>query len=480
VLGYSLYLYHILLNQEDVIVHLLIAGILCGGGIFVFLVTKLSLRSYLKIENVALHAKHNALHDSLTGLPNRQNFLDQLFQNVSDGIPFTLLSIDLNNFKQVNDALGHYHGDQLLVAVVKEIEKKLINLCLLYRMGGDEFTVILEQSAGLDHEDIVQRIHQALDEPFLVKGHAIDASVSIGASNFPENSSSIDILLQQADVAMYASKAAKLPCVFYNEALNKGAAMQLDISSRLRTALATEQFELYYQPILGSDAERIHGAEVLIRWPQPDGSFIRPDVFIPIAEQSGLVGQITAWVIEKLLSDIEILDRQGFSGSLHINLSAKDLHTDALFILIKRLLAQYQFDPNRLVFEITESAMMTDLDSAKSMMLKLANEGFTFSIDDFGTGFSSLSLLRELPVSQIKIDKSFVNDMDTGQTDHAIVKSAIYLAKNLGCTVVAEGVESQMVEQALLDMSCDYFQGFLYSQPMPLAQLVQHASFQQG
>jgi len=470
IIGYSGFLYFLLFYYEPAIIHLVMATILLFGGIFVFMVIRISFNSYENIVQVAEQTEYNALHDSLTGLPNRKHFLNMLLHNIDEAIPFTLFSLDLNHFQQVNYTLGHYYGDQLLVAIAKRLKKQLVADCTLFRTGGDEFTVILTSD---EHCKLIKRIHSAFNDSYQLMHYSIESSISIGAAKFPEDSTDIEVLLQHADVAMYASKVTRQPCVFYIEALSKDASQQLEISGRLRAALASNEFELYFQPILVAHSGNIHGAETLIRWPQPDGSFISPETFITIAEKSGLITQITEWVIQETIYNLKRLDEQGFTGNLHINLSAKDLHSEALFTLLEKKLNNNEVTADRLILEITESTMMTDLTSAKKMMFRLADLGFIFSIDDFGTGFSSLSLLRELPIQQIKIDRSFVQKIDSEKTDHAIVESAIYLAKNLGCSVVAEGVENALVEAALVKLDCDYLQGYYFSKPVPLTEFIQ-------
>lgn len=477
ILGYSGFIYYLISHYDFAIIHSVIASILLLGGVFVYMVIRISLDNYENTVSIAKRTEYNALHDTLTGLPNRKHFLNVLFKNTNQSTSFTLFSLDLNNFKQVNDALGYYYGDKLLAAIAKRIEKKLANLYTIFRTGGDRFALVLEESDHLGHSDTIDRIHSAFTESYQIMGYSIESSVNIGATKYPEDSTNIDSLLQYANLAVYTSKLTRNRCVFYTQELNKNTTQQLEISGRLREALALKEFDLYFQPIVMASTSKIHGAETLIRWPQADGSFISPEVFIPIAEKSGLIIQITEWVIEEAIANLKRLDEQGFTGCLHVNLSAKDLQSEALFNLLIKKLNNKEVSSQRLVLEITESTMMTDLNRAKNMMFRLAKHGFTFSIDDFGTGFSSLSLLRELPIQQIKIDRSFVHKMDCATTDYAIVKSSIYLAKNLGCSVVAEGIENQRVETALINLNCDYLQGYYYSKPIPLTQFINNYCF---
>jgi diguanylate cyclase (GGDEF)-like protein len=473
-LGYQGFIYYLLFHFQHFIIYPAFSLIFCLGGLFVFMVTKLSIDSYKKIIDIAKETEYKSLHDSLTGLPNRKHFLKEISSLIANATPFTLFSLDLNNFKQVNDALGHYYGDKLLIEIAQNISYKLDRMTVIFRTGGDEFMVILKDSDDVFYSDIIERIHSAFNDTYQIMHYSIESSVSVGATKFPNDSNNLDTLIKYVDLAMYVSKKTKSKCVFYRDELNEDAAEKLAICGRLRNAIATNEFQIYFQPLLECHSKKLHGAEVLIRWPQLDGSFIAPDIFIPIAEKAGLIQSITLWVIDNAIIQLASLDKNGFNGVLHINLSAKDLHTESLFDLLINQLEKHPLLAERLIFEVTESAMMLDLTCSKKMMLRLSEYGFTFSIDDFGTGFSSLSLLRELPIDQIKIDRSFVQHMDSAITDHAIVNSAIFLAKNLGCTVVAEGVENSALESELELLNCDYLQGYYYSEPIPLTAFIEH------
>lgn len=467
-IGYSGFAYYLIFHYHYHIIHIVFATILLLGGLFVFMVTRLSIDSYKNIISIVEETEYKSLHDSLTGLPNRKHFLKIISDHITQSRPFILFSLNLNNFKQVNDALGHYYGDKLLIEIALKIANKLNNLSVIFRTGGDEFMILLEDNENVFHSDIIDRVHSAFNETYRLMHYNIESSVSIGATKFPEDSNNLDTLLQYVDLAMYTSKTTKNRCVFYRKELNEDATEILEICGRLRKAIKAKEFDLYFQPIFISGNNKLHGAEALIRWPQKDGSFIAPDIFIPIAEKAGLIKNITKWVVQEAIINLKELEDKGFTGSLHINLSAKDLHSESLFNLLVSHIKRKTISADKLVLEITESAMMLDLASNKQMMQRLAEQGFTFSIDDFGTGFSSLSLLRELPIQQIKIDRSFVQNMDTIKTDHAIVDSAIYLANSLDCSVVAEGVENSHLEAALVKLNCHYLQGYHYCKPITL------------
>lgn len=467
IVGYSSILSLLWFSEEESIIYLVLSIILFSGGVFVVLVTNFSFHSILKIEKVMFYERHNALHDSLTQLPNRKYFQETLECYIKKNKIFTLLSIDLNNFKQVNDLLGHRCGDLLLIAISNALSTRLFDNIPIFRIGGDEFIIILD-TTKMSAKKVVNKIDNILQEPFQILSYSIYADLSIGACVYEGGNQSLGELLKQADIAMYEAKRTQERLVFYSKELNETAINKLEISSRLKQALKENEFELWYQPIIGLAEEDVHGAEVLVRWPQKDGTYLSPEKFINIAEQSTLILDITRWILNRVVADCFTLDKQGFNGVLHINLSAKDLQDNSFYLLVKDLVDSNLIVPDNLIFEVTESAMMKYLNTTKRMMKKISALGFKFSIDDFGTGYSSLYLLKELPINQIKIDRSFVTYSIDNPADYAIVKSTIYLAKNLGCTVVAEGIENQETHTLLAQLKCDYLQGFYYSKPLPL------------
>jgi len=278
-------------------------------------------------------------------------------------------------------------------------------------------------------------------------------------------------LVRFADLAMYEAKNNNQTLIFYHDELSEKESNFLLMTNKIQMAIEQGEFMLFYQPVVCAKSGEEHGLEVLLRWPQPDGSYLSPEYFIKIAERSTLILSLTKWVIIEALNNLNNLYKAGFKGMLHINLSAQDLKSHEFFKYICSLHEKDPFISNIIIFEITESAMMTDICSAREMILALTKKGFQFSIDDFGTGFSSLSLLRELSITQIKIDRSFVNGMLTQKADYAIVKSIIFLAEQLSCSVVAEGVENHQIEQALIGLNCDFVQGFYYSHPLPIESL---------
>ncbi|MDP5254468.1 MULTISPECIES: bifunctional diguanylate cyclase/phosphodiesterase [unclassified Vibrio] len=453
--------------------YLVFALIMFLGGVFACLITGLSRTSLDKISQSAEQAYFHAHHDSLTGLKNRKAFIDDTNKLIDENGAFVLLLIDLNQFKQINDGLGHYFGDKVLSIIADRLSAQLKPGCMLYRMGGDEFTLVWRdelEKTPFSLEQLIDAIHVSLAPSILVEDHSFTIGASIGISCFPHCSQTLEQLLQRADIAMYHSKRQHLPYAIFNEALEQGVKQRLEIAAKIKQALKNDEFELYFQPLVCMKSQTIEGAELLIRWPQPDGTFIGPDIFIPIAEQTDMIGDITTWVLGRCLRDQTWLAERGFKGILHFNLSAKDLHQPKLVEQLSQAIAQYpEMVAQHLILEVTESDMMTDVEQVTLHMNHLAKLGFTFSIDDFGTGYSSLSLLRKLPVSQLKIDRSFVQNMLNNHADRSIVESVIYLAKALGFSVVAEGVETLEASQQLMQLGCDFQQGYYFSPAVPKA-----------
>lgn len=464
--AYASSIVYILLADEFITAHFAHAALLCGGGGFVYLVTRFTLSSIQAQE-------YQASHDRITDLQNRHSFVQSVQALVNDDIPFYIMLIDLNGFKQFNSAFGHPFGDALLTKVGEHFSANLSDECRLFRIGGDEFAILGKKKGIIQIEKDVAAVQQWLKKSIEVRGQNVRISASIGVSAYPEHSENVHELVQQAEQAMYACKNSNSHWNLYSEALNDNVIEHLAIAQKLQHAIENNEFQLFYQPIITADDSSVHGAEVLIRWRQSDGSYISPEKFIPIAEQSTLIHDITCWVIARALEDLQVLDKHGFSGTLHINLSAKDLHSGTLLKCLEESAASHQVEAQRLVFEVTESAMLTDVENAIEVMTRLSALGYSFSLDDFGTGFSSFSLLRDLPLSQIKIDRSFVMSMSANQSNQSIVSSMVFLARALDFSVVAEGVEDEPAVQSLTEMRCDYLQGYYFSKPLPLSQFVQ-------
>lgn len=478
IVGYLGVFYYLCQQEISNNVDLIVSLIMMAGGFFVFLVTRLSLRSMVKLEVLAKAERKNSLHDNLTGLPNRKYLMESLQTFVDKEQAFSLLLLDLNRFKQINDALGHYYGDLLLIEIGKRVGSALCDDAQLFRLGGDEFALTLINSDATKIKRIVEVVHHCFDEIFEIENYELSVSASIGATHFPEDGRDIGTLLQQSDLAMYDSKKTSSLFTEYDKSLQSGAAEKVNIATLLKEAIELEQFELWYQPIIDLKTGAIHGAEALLRWPRPDGSFIPPDKFIKIAEQSALITRITDWVMYKVSQDLAYFKSQGLDLCIHVNISVKDLQDILIVPKVRKIIEKHAIQANQLMLEITESAMMTDIAQVKSSMEQISEVGLVFSVDDFGTGYSSLALLRDLPVGQIKIDRSFIQNMASNSADLAIVKSTLFLAQNLGCNVVAEGVEDKETALMLKDLGCDFVQGFYYCRPQNIHDTVNYL-FQQ-
>ncbi|MBB1384803.1 bifunctional diguanylate cyclase/phosphodiesterase [Pseudoalteromonas sp. SG45-5] len=466
IFGYWWVLYYFVNNDVNEPIALSVSVILLGGGAFVYLVIRLSLKSILEIERSAEHQRFLAEHDSLTNLPNRKKFFKVVNKKIECNEPFILLLIDLSNFKRVNDAYGNSFGDSLLCLFSKVLSQYLSEFAKLYRIGGDEFAVVLNAVSQHAYINCIRLINDAIANPFSIHEQSIRVYLKIGVSDYPKDSMQTNELFKQADLALHEAKKTQQQVVNYFSDLSARADDLFNMSTKIKRALKNQEFELFLQPIFASKHDDMHGAEVLIRWPQNDGTFISPDIFIKTAEQTGQILAISKWVVLETIQHLKKLKKAGFKGSLHVNLSTRDLESLDFYEFIEPLI---NLDPTLsdfIMFEITEGAMMTNLDTARSMMYKLNAHGFEFSIDDFGTGFSSLSLLRELPISQIKIDQSFIKGMLSQSADHAIVESTLFLANRLNCKVVAEGIENEYLQEALTSMNCDYLQGYYYSKPI--------------
>ncbi|WP_246262358.1 putative bifunctional diguanylate cyclase/phosphodiesterase [Aromatoleum evansii] len=422
--------------------------------------------------------KSMALQDALTGLPNRALFNERLQQAIGLarrlGQPVSVLLIDLNRFKEVNDTLGHHVGDRLLCEVAERLRTVLVRASdTPARLGGDEFAVLLPTASEAMAEATARRILQAFEAPVVVEGRQLDVGGSIGIATFPEHGDDPVVLMSRADAAMYVAKRKRMGCAVYDvgfdaEAINQG---RLSLTGELRQAVEENQFVLYYQPRLDLAGEAITGVEALVRWQHPVRGFVPPDQFIPFAEQTGSIREITQWVTDRAFEQCARWRSAGLAIDVSINLSARDLLGHELPQRFGELLARHGAAPQWFLLEITESAIVDDPVRALETVTRLHEMGFRMSIDDFGTGYSSLSQLKRLPVAELKIDKSFVMDMASDPDDMTIVRSVIDLAHNMGLSVVAEGVETEEVRGLLYKMGCDYLQGYHICRPLPAESL---------
>lgn len=437
-----------------------------AGGVRVVFVRDITER---KRQERAL--RHQATHDALTGLPNRFRLHETLARAIGEARrsrgTLAVLLLDLDHFKEINDSLGHPIGDILLRGVGRRLREALRPGDSIARLGGDEFAAVLpgadEETASL----VADRLDAALQDPFRLEGLSLEVDTSVGIAVYPKHGTGSHELLQRADVAMYVAKRGRRGSAVYRPEDDYTSVRALALNGELRRAIDDDCLALYFQPKIGSASGAVAGAEALVRWDHPEHGVLPPDEFIGLAEHSGLIRPLTRWVLEHAVRAAAAWRRDGFDLTVAVNLSARNLLEPDLPSTIARLLGEHELPPSRLRLEITEGLIMDDPERALEIVTRLDQSGIGIAIDDFGTGYSSLAYLKRLPVEEIKIDKSFVLEMDRDPDDAVIVRSTIGLAHELGLRVVAEGVETEDVWKTLVEMGCDYGQGYLFSKPVP-------------
>ena len=417
--------------------------------------------------------RHEALHDSLTGLANRTLFLQRVgdlgaARDRGDQRLAAVMLMDLDRFKEVNDTLGHHNGDLLLREVANRIVATLRHEDTVARLGGDEFAILLPHLTSVDQAlSSAQRIVEALHQSFSLDQLSVDVGASIGIAISPADGDDAATLLQRADVAMYEAKGASHPVMLYSPERDNYSPKRLTMATELRQALADGDIVVYHQPKARLSDGVIIGTEALVRWRHPQQGLIGPDEFIPVAEQTGLIEPLTFYVLKSALEQCRQWNDAGHDIGVAVNLSVRSLLDPELSSRVESVLAETGVSGSRLTLEITESGVMADPNRAIAMLERLAATGVKLSVDDFGTGYSSLSYLRRLPVHEVKVDRSFVFRMATDPSDATIVQSIIELGHNLGLRTVAEGVEDQISWELLRGMGCDVAQGYLLSKPVP-------------
>jgi diguanylate cyclase (GGDEF)-like protein/PAS domain S-box-containing protein len=428
-----------------------------------------------------------AYHDSLTGLPNRVLFEEMLAGAIARArrhdLGVGVIFLDLDNFKLVNDSLGHQAGDQLLTELAGRLQMCTRETDLVARLGGDEFLLLLsdlERGSGSVHQDdlsmqvaesIAMRVHEALREPFHLGGAEFYASASLGISLFPRDSLDAPSLLKNADAAMYESKrnAPGGHMVFSSD--DDDPMERLSLSTRLRRAVESQHWVLHYQPIMDLGEDRVMGVEALIRWDDPNSGIVPPGEFIPLAEEMGLIDAVGDWVVDEIASQHRAWCEDGLDLQVSFNLSPRQLSSPNLAEHILEKLRAGGLDPSRVMVEITESTAMADPDRTQRILTELRMWGLTLAIDDFGTGYSSLARLKHMPVQVLKIDRSFVRDVNSDRELAGMVRAMIQLAQSLGMTPLAEGVETKGERDFLRANGCRLAQGFLFSRPVPPSEI---------
>jgi diguanylate cyclase (GGDEF)-like protein len=414
-----------------------------------------------------------AEHDVLTELPNRTLFHRRAGAAIAAARESrgsaAIAIIDLDRFKDVNDTLGHHNGDGLLTQIAARLSSSMRLGDTIARLGGDEFGVVLP--GVRDAEPILRRLRQSIDAEVDVAGLPLSVQASIGFVIAPDDGADVDELMQRADVAMYAAKARHAGVMRYDRAHDHYDATSLTLVSELRRAIVEGQLVLHYQPQATIDDGRVCAVEALVRWEHPVHGLLRPDRFMPLAEQTDVIDELTRWVLRAALDEVERLGAAGAALTVAVNVSARNLSRRSFSGEVIEALAGAGVSPDRLVIEVTETALMADPDHAKAVLTQLADHGARISIDDFGQGQTSLGYLSALPIRELKIDRGFVTDMDSNAGHAAIVQSIIDLGHNLGLTVVGEGVETNDVLSCLHSACCDVAQGFLLARPMPAQDL---------
>ncbi len=419
--------------------------------------------------------EYQALHDSLTGLPNRVLLQDRLehaiAQTLREQRNLAFFLMDLDRFKEINDTLGHHIGDRLLQEAAKRIHSVLRKADTVARLGGDEFAVLLPSTDQKHAKIVCKKIIDAINQPFTLENLCLRIGVSIGVVMCPEHGEDTTTLLQRADVAMYAAKKAGIGFSFYKPQEDEHSISRLGLVGELRDAVEKNQLELCYQPMVDFRTGKINAAEALVRWNHPTLGQIKPDEFIPLAEQSGVIRDLTMWVLHHALLQWSQWHQDGIELQLSLNMSVRVLQDKELPAKVQRLIEHHGISPSWVTLEITESAIMSDPATARRVMRRLSEMGLKISIDDFGTGYSSLAYLKQLPVNTVKIDKSFITQMDMNENDAVIVRATIDLAHNLGLKVVAEGIETEDVWDLLEMLGCDVAQGYLIRHPVSAPEL---------
>jgi len=426
---------------------------------------------------------HQALHDALTGLPNRvllNDRLEQAIQGASRGecpLALALLVLDLDRFKDVNDTLGHHVGDLLLTELGRRLVGTIRKTDTIARLGGDEFAVVLPAVSDLQRaQRVSSRMLRAIQEPFQLNGLSIEVGACIGIALFPDHAQEKETLLRCADVAMYEAKTGPACISLYNSDNDHNSIRYLTLTGELRRAIEEKRLYLEYQPKLDLATGRICGAEALARWDHPTLGAIPPEEFIPQAERTGLMSSLTQLTLRTGFEQLAEWCKKSLGIHMAINISARSLHDSALPGMLAELLARWKVDAHLISLEITESAIMIDPDQALKVIQRIGKMGINFSIDDFGTGYSSLAYLSRLPVSELKIDKSFVLELTNRREDAVIVQSTIDLAHNLNMKVVAEGAESASILKRLRELGCDLVQGHFIGRPMSSDDLCRRAA----
>jgi len=417
-------------------------------------------------------AAYSSTHDALTDLPNRSLFYDRVEQAIlsanNQNISLSILLFEIENYKDIYDTLGRNSSDVILKQIASRLQGVFKFQENIARIEGNTFSILINDSQ-LDTLQIARNIQQSMQTAFVVDRLQVAVHTATGVVHFPEHGEDVDTLVQRAGVALYMARNNKEGYAVYDPSFDAHSPHRLTLMSELRHAFTRNELTLYYQAKVNVQTDSIYGAEALVRWNHPKHAFISPDEFIPMAERTRSIQQLSAWVIRQAFTDCSQWHKDGKDLTISVNLSAKDLHDPELPDLIAGIQAATQINPKWVVLEITEGSIMTDPEKALEIIQRLHEMGYKLSIDDFGTGYSSLAYLKKMPLAELKIDRSFVQDILHSDSDAVIVKATINLAHNLGLQVVAEGVEDAEIMAKLKDYECDIAQGYYLNKPQSVA-----------
>ena len=438
-----------------------------GLGLLYLAISLISWSTTRSLRRYAARQAHEALHDGLTGLPNREAFRQRAAATVGDRRDGAVVVVDLNRFKEVNDTLGHHAGDELLQVITGRLRTALRAEDTAARLGGDEFALLLPGLDAAGVRTLLDRVRAELTREMVLDGVPLTIEASFGVALFPAHGDDVEQLLRRADAAMYQGKRGTADIVIYAGERMAHPTQWLVVQAELRHALERDELVLHYQPKVRLSDGVVTGVEALVRWQHPERGLLPPAAFLPAAEQSGLIEPLTAWVLRRALADQRDWTAAGRDWPVSVNVSARNLESPSFASSVIGLLDR----PDRLIIEITETAVADDVAAAQHALRELAAAGIGLAVDDFGAGYTSLGRLRGVPLTELKIDRSFVDAVLSSSENQAIVRAVIALAHGLGCRVTAEGVETAEVAAWVAAAGCDEAQGYFYSRPVPWTQV---------
>lgn len=435
-------------------------------------------RTLSSLDNQRRQLEYQANHDALTDLPNRILFMDRLSQNINlakrNNKKIAVVFIDLDHFKEINDSLGHHIGDKVLLEFSKRIKFKIRKSDSISRLGGDEFCIIINDIDNIDNlSHLITEGMSITKDPYIINNDELYVGMSVGISVFPDDGENADTLFKNADAAMYEAKySGRNTYRFYNEAMTDRAFERVFLESALRKAIYNDELVVYFQPQINSVENKLVGMEALVRWNHPNMGMLTPDHFIPVAESTGMIVELDRIVMKKALTQLHDWKEQGLNpGKIALNLAIKQIESDDFITFLKDLIISEDCSYKNIELEITESQIMNNPQDSIKTLNEISDLGISIAIDDFGTGYSSLSYLKKLPISKLKIDRSFIMDLPDDSDDKAITKTIINLCENLNLKVIAEGVETNEQKDFLLENKCKFIQGYLYSHPISASEM---------